>query len=151
MAPKAKRVPVASRSERFVEVMASLTEQAAAAKRNLKEVRKAQKIEKQRRARVIQQASKLNASELMEIAGLKKITLAELSDLVQEMHVPRDEIERAEHLRRAPPRRTRRTSSSSTAPPSEEVVAEPLEVEHPPQSVLPLLDDAPTDAYEADH
>ena len=63
MPPKGRRKASSNKSERFVEVMATLTQQAADAKKNLKEVRKAQRNEKQRRKRIIKAASKLAAPE----------------------------------------------------------------------------------------
>ena len=112
MLPKARRATVASKSERFVEVMNDLTAKAAEAKQHLKAVRKAQRTEKQRRKRIMKAAARLGASELMEIAGLKQITVSELTDLVQEMRVPKDASERQERANR----RSGRRASGSAMP-----------------------------------
>ena len=140
---------MASKSERFVEVMSGLTAQAQEAKKNLKAVRKAQRIEKQRRKRVIKAASKLGPSELMEIAGLKSITLAELSALVQEMHVPVDAAER--QVREA--QRTARRAKAKAAPSGSHAPMLPLAdlpLEDEIAALIPVDDDAATVAFEGD-
>jgi len=150
MPPKGRRNASANKSERFVEVMATLTQQAADAKKNLKEVRKAQRNEKQRRKRIIKAASKLAAPELMEIAGLKKITLEELSRLVTEMHVPVDEAEKTAALareRRA--RSSKATSSSAHGGDALEDADAPRDVAAELQ-LLPIQDeDVPTEPFAA--
>ena len=150
MPPKGRRNASANKSERFVEVMATLTQQAADAKKNLKEVRKAQRNEKQRRKRIIKAASKLAAPELMEIAGLKKITLEELSRLVTEMHVPLDEAQKTAALaRESRARSSKATSSSSHGGSAPDGVDAPREDASAPK-MLPIQDeDVPTEPFAA--
>ena len=150
MPPKGRRNASTNKSERFVEVMATLTQQAADAKKNLKEVRKAQRNDKQRRKRIIKAASKLAAPELMEIAGLKKITLEELSRLVTEMHVPLDEAQKTAALaREGRARNSRATSSASHGEPAPAEGHAPRD-EAAESQLLPIQDeDVPTEPFAA--
>ena len=153
MPPKGRRNGNVNKSERFVEVMATLTQQAADAKKNLKEVRKAQRNEKQRRKRIIKAASKLAAPELMEIAGLKKITLEELSRLVTEMHVPLDEAQKTAALAREGRARNARGRASASHGESAPEEDHPPHDEAASSQLLPIQDeDVPTEPFAAaDH
>ena len=82
---KAKAAPV--RTDRYKHVLQELRETKARAKQTLKEIRKRKRAEDQRHRRLIKKASRLDAQELMEIAGLNKITLGELSQHAATMGV----------------------------------------------------------------
>ena len=151
MPPKAARQTMAAKSERFVEKMKELTQKASEAKKHLKEVRKSQRVEKQRRNRIIKVASRLQASELMEIAGMKDITLVELSSLVTEMHVPRDEEEKQQRVQQRAARVAKAKAAPAAglihpdAPPVQLAIAAAADL-----PLLPLNDDVPTEEFHAE-
>jgi hypothetical protein len=77
-----------SRSERYQQVLQEIATAKNAAKQALMDLRKRKRAEKQRHQRVIRKASVLGASELMEIAGLRNMTMQDLSRFPDEMGVP---------------------------------------------------------------
>ena len=86
----------------------------------------------------------------MEIAGLKKITLEELSRLVTEMHVPLDEAQKTAALaREGRARSSRATSSASHGEPAPAEDLAPRD-EAAESQLLPIQDeDVPTEPFAA--
>jgi predicted house-cleaning NTP pyrophosphatase (Maf/HAM1 superfamily) len=111
----------------------------------LKDVRREQRREKLRRNRIIRVASKLEASELMEIAGMKDITVKELCDYVGEMKVPKDEAEKqqrvAQRMAKAKAKSAASTASAHEVAAPEGIAAHVLVA----QPLLLLADDVPTE------
>ena len=87
---KAKGKAAPTRTERFTTVMADLKKAKDDAKKTIATLRKQVRSEKQRHKRIIKKASMLGASELIEIAGLRQMTMAELSKYALEMGVQAD-------------------------------------------------------------
>ena len=98
MAPKAKSAPV--RSQRFTAILEDIKDQKKKAQQLLTELRSKKRNEERRHRRIIRKASMLGASELMEIAGLRRFTLQQLTEHAAEMGVSNAE------------------ASSSSAPPA---------------------------------
>ena len=88
MPPKGKPKALPRRSERYQQVLQEIATAKNAAKQALMDLRKRKRAEKQRHQRVIRKASMLGASELMEIAGLRNMTMQDLSRFADEMGVP---------------------------------------------------------------
>ena len=88
MPPKGKPKALPCRSERYQQVLQEIATAKNAAKQALMDLRKRKRAEKQRHQRVIRKASMLGASELMEIAGLRNMTMQDLSRFADEMGVP---------------------------------------------------------------
>jgi len=86
MPPKAKAAPV--RSARYTAVLAELKAAKERAAQELKAVRQRKKNEERRHRRIIRKASMLGASELMEIASLRHLSLQQLADHAAENNVP---------------------------------------------------------------
>ena len=105
MAPKAKAAPV--RSQRFTAILEDVKDQKKKAQQLLTELRSKKRSEERRHRRIIRKAAMLGASELMEIAGLRKFTVKQLTDLAAEMGVSNAEAS---------------SSSAPPAPPPEEPV-----------------------------
>ena len=105
MAPKAKAAPV--RSQRFTAILEDIKDQKKKAQQLLTELRSKKRSEERRHRRIIRKAAMLGASELMEIAGLRKFTVKQLTDLAAEMGVSNAEAS---------------SSSAPPAPPPEEPV-----------------------------
>ena len=105
MAPKAKSAPV--RSQRFTAILEDIKDQKKKAQQLLTELRSKKRSEERRHRRIIRKAAMLGASELMEIAGLRKFTVKQLTDLAAEMGVSNAEAS---------------SSSAPPAPPPEEPV-----------------------------
>ena len=85
MAPKAKAAPV--RSQRFTAILEDIKDQKKKAQQLLTELRSKKRNEERRHRRIIRKASMLGASELMEIAGLRRFTLQQLAEHAEEMGV----------------------------------------------------------------
>ena len=85
MAPKAKAVPV--RSQRLTAILEDIKDQKKKAQQLLTELRSKKRNEERRHRRIIRKASMLGASELMEIAGLRRLTLQQLAEHAEEMGV----------------------------------------------------------------
>ena len=105
MAPKAKAAPV--RSQRFTAILEDIKDQKKKAQQLLTELRSKKRNEERRHRRIIRKAAMLGASELMEIAGLRKFTLQQLTEHAAEMGVSNAEAS---------------SSSAPPAPPPEEPV-----------------------------
>ena len=86
-AAKAKPKAAPTRTERFTHVMADLRKAKEDAKKQIVNLRKQVRSEKQRHKRIIRKASMLGASELMEIAGLRNMTMDDLARHAAEMGV----------------------------------------------------------------
>ena len=87
MPPKGKARAVPNRSEHYQAVLKEIQAGKEAAKKTLADLRKRRRAEKQRHNRIVKKASMLGASELMEIAGLRKMTMQDLAKFANEMGV----------------------------------------------------------------
>lgn len=131
MPPKGKAKTAPRRSERYQLVLQEIAAAKTAAKQALVDLRKRRRAEKQRHQRVIKKASMLGASELMEIAGLRNMTMQDLARFATEMGVA-DAVApaaSAEVPNPVPPDAHSHDSSSSHA----------MEADHPPAEDL-LID-----------
>lgn len=79
MPPKAAKAKAApARSARYAAVLEEIRAAKDAAARELKAIRVRRKNEDRRHKRIMRRASLLGASELMEIASMNKVSMAEL-------------------------------------------------------------------------
>jgi hypothetical protein len=78
-ATKAKAKAAPTRTERFTTVMADLKKAKEEAKKQIVNLRRQVRSEKQRHKRIIKKASMLDAAALMEIAGLRHMTIEDLA------------------------------------------------------------------------
>ena len=88
MPPKRKPKALPRRSERYQQLLKDIATAKNAAKQALSDLRKHKRAEKQRHQRVIRKASMPGASELMEIAGLRNMTMQDLARFAEEMGLP---------------------------------------------------------------
>ena len=96
---KAKAKACPTRTERFTTVMADLKKAKDEAKKTIATLRKQVRSEKLRHKRIIKKASMLGASELMEIAGLRHMTMAELSKYALEMGVEEEQDQKEDDVK----------------------------------------------------
>lgn len=87
MPPKGKAKAAARSSNHYKQVLLELSTARTTAKQALVDIRKRRRAEKQRHQRVVRKASMLGASELMEIAGLRNMTMQDLARFATEMGV----------------------------------------------------------------
>ena len=88
MPPKGRNV---QRSVRYSQLLKDLAAQKEEAKKTLKSLRNVKKLEDRRHKRLLKGASKLDAKDLMELAGLKNITIGQLASFASEMGVSTDD------------------------------------------------------------
>ena len=82
----------ALKSERYAQLCASIKAQKTAAKELLANLKKTKKKEDKRRSRLMKSAAKLDSKDLMELAGINKITLAQLASFASECGVEADGV-----------------------------------------------------------
>lgn len=82
----------ALRSERYEQLCASIKAQKTAAKELLATLKKQKKKEDKRHSRLMKSAAKLDSKDLMELAGINKITLAQLAAFASECGVEADGV-----------------------------------------------------------
>jgi hypothetical protein len=76
-----------AKSTRYARVVTDLMAQRQAAKKLLTNLRKEKRLEDRRHRRLMKSASKLDARDLMELAGIKNVTMGTLASFIQETGV----------------------------------------------------------------
>jgi len=82
----------ARRSQRYSGVLNKINEERASARKKLKELKAQKKAEDRKHRKLVKAASKLDARDLMELAGLRKLSLKQLVDYCQELGVDHDGV-----------------------------------------------------------
>ena len=76
------------KSQRYAQVMENIKKQKEEAKELLKNLKKTKKKEDKRHKRLMNSAAKLDAKDLMELAGIRNYTLAQVAAFAAECGVP---------------------------------------------------------------
>ena len=87
----------ALKSERYAALCASIKQQKTQAKELLANLKKQKKKEDKRHSRLMKSAAKLDSKDLMELAGINKITLAQLASFASECGVEADGVPEGGH------------------------------------------------------
>jgi hypothetical protein len=121
-----------AKSTRYARVVTDLTAQRQAAKKLLSSLRKEKRLEDRRHRRLMKSAGKLDARDLMELAGIKNVSMGTLASYIQETGVDCTDFP----LPAAVPAAV--SSSSGIAKASSPATASARAIDIPPELGLPL-------------